>query len=204
MRGVSVVIGGVGGQGVILTARVLAEAALAAGGSVQMSEVHGMSQRHGSVVSTVRFGVVETPAVKKGEADAIVGFEPVETARLLPWAHHKTVVITGLTPIRPLAVVLGQAKYPAIGDLTREMEERAGRVIAIDADRVARSVGNPVVANSVLLGALMGSKVPPVTPEAVKASLRKAVPPKAEKANLEAFDIGYGIAVQDEFSIQFA
>ncbi len=204
MRGVSVLIGGVGGQGVILIARVLAEAALASGGNVQMSEIHGMSQRHGSVVSTVRFGVVETPAVKKGEADAIVGFEPLETARLLPWAHHKTVVVTGLTPIRPLAVVLGQVKYPPIEDLTREMKERAGRVIAVDADRIARSVGNPVVANSVLLGALMGTKVPPVPPEAVKESLRRAVPPKAEKANLEAFDIGYGIAVKDEYSIQFA
>ncbi len=204
MRGVSVLIGGVGGQGVILIARVLAEAALARGHRVQMSEIHGMSQRYGSVVSTVRFGAVETPMVKKGEADAIVGFEPLETARLLPWAHHKTVVITGVTQVRPLAVVLGQQAYPPLADLEREMRERAGRVIAVDADRIARSVGNPVVANSVLLGALVGSKVPPVPPEAVKEALRRAVPERLATANLEAFDIGYGIAVQDEYSIQFA
>ena len=204
MKGVSVVIGGVGGQGVILMARVLAEAALAHGQRAQMTEVHGMSQRYGSVVSSVRFGVVETPLVKKGEADAIVGFEPLETARLLPWAHHKTVVITALTPIRPLGVILGQQAYPPLEDLEREMRERAGRVIAVDAERIAASIGNPVVANSVLLGALMGSKVPPVPPEVVKETLRQHIPARLETANLEAFDIGYGIAVQDEYSIQFA
>jgi indolepyruvate ferredoxin oxidoreductase beta subunit len=204
VRGVSIVIGGVGGQGVILIARVLAEAAFATGGKAQMSEVHGMSQRYGSVVSTVRFGDVGSPMVKKGEADAIVGFEPLETARLLPWAHHKTVVVTALTPIPPLAVILGQQKYPELEDLEREMKERAGRLVAVDADRIARSIGNPVVANAVLLGALVGTKVVPVPPEAVREALEHHVPPKSAKANLEAFDIGYGIAVQDEYSVQFA
>lgn len=204
MRGVGVVIGGVGGQGVILVARVLSEAALAHGVRAQMSEVHGMSQRGGSVVSHVRFGEVETPLVKKGEADAVVGFEPLETVRLLPWAHRKTVVVTGLTPVRPLSVFLGKEAYPPVEDLLREAEERAGRVVAVDADGVAGSIGQPIVASAVLLGALMGTRVPPVPRERVRASLREHVPPRLVAANLEAFDIGYGIAVEDEHTIQFA
>lgn len=204
MKGTSLVIGGVGGQGVILTARILSEAALAHGLKAQMSEVHGMSQRYGSVVSTVRLGNVQTPMVKKGEADAIVGFEPLESVRLLPWAARKTVVVTAITPIRPLLVVLGKEAYPPIEDLHRQLKERAGRVISIDADRIARSIGNEIVANSVLLGALLGTKVVPVPLEAVRKALVAHVPATLAAANLEALDIGYGIAIQDEYSIQFA
>lgn len=204
MKGTSLVIGGVGGQGVVLTARILSEAALAHGLKAQMSEVHGMSQRYGSVVSTVRLGNVQTPMVKKGEADAIVGFEPLESVRLLPWAARKTVVVTAITPIRPLLVVLGKEAYPPIEDLHRQLKERAGRVISIDADRIARSIGNEIVANSVLLGALLGTKVVPIPLEAVRKALVAHVPATLAAANLEALDIGYGIAIQDEYSIQFA
>ncbi|HEY7589083.1 MAG TPA: indolepyruvate oxidoreductase subunit beta [Thermoplasmata archaeon] len=204
MKGTSVVIGGVGGQGVVLIARILAEAALLEGVKAQMSEVHGMSQRYGSVVSTVRFGPVQTPMVKKGEADAIVGLEPLETVRLLPWAYRKTVVVTAITPIRPLTVVLGQEAYPALDDLQRQLQERAGRVLAIDADRIARSIGNEIVANSVLLGAVLGTKVIPVPLDAIRKAVVAHVPPKLAAMNLEALDIGYGITIQDEYSIQFA
>lgn len=204
MKGTSIVIGGVGGQGVILTARILSEAALAHGLKVQMSEIHGMSQRYGSVISTVRMGNVQSSMVKKGEADAIVGFEPLESVRMLPYAQRKTVVITALTPIRPLLVVLGKDSYPSLEELHRNLREKAGRVLAIDADRIARSVGDPVVANSVLLGALLGTKIVPVPLERVRRTLADHVPGKLLAANLEALDIGYGIAVQDEYSIQFA
>ncbi len=204
MKGTSIVIGGVGGQGVILTARILSEAALAHGLKVQMSEIHGMSQRYGSVVSSVRMGNVQTAMVKKGEADAIVGFEPLESVRLLPYGARKTVLVTALTPIRPLLVVLGKDSYPSLEELHRTLQEKVGRVLAIDADRIARSVGNAVVGNSVLLGALLGTKVVPIPLERVRKSLAEHVPSKLLAANLEALDIGYGIAVQDEYSIQFA
>lgn len=204
MKGTSIVMGGVGGQGVILTARILSEAALAHGLRVQMSEIHGMSQRYGSVVSSVRIGPVQTSMVKKGEADAIVGFEPLESVRLLPYAQRKTVIVTALTPIRPLLVVLGKETYPTLEELHRQLKERVSRVLAIDADRIARSVGNEIVASSVLLGALLGTKTVPVPLERVRKSLVEHVPPKLVAANLEALDIGYGIAIQDEYSIQFA
>ncbi len=204
MKGASILIGGVGGQGVVLMARILSEAALTEGVRAQMSEVHGMSQRYGSVVSSVRFGKAQTPMVKKGEADAIVGLEPLETVRLLPWAYRKTVVVTSITPIRPLMVVLGKEAYPPLDELQRQLQERAGRVLAIDADRIARSVGNEIVANSVLMGALMGTKIVPVSLEAVRKALVAAVPAKMASMNLEALDIGYGITIQDEYSIQFA
>lgn len=204
MKGASVLIGGVGGQGVVMMARILAEAALAQGVKAQMSEVHGMSQRYGSVVSSVRFGRAQTPMVKKGEADAIVGLEPLESVRLLPWAYRKTVVVTAITPIRPLMVVLGKEAYPPLDELQKQLQERAGRVLAIDADRIARSVGNEIVANSVLLGALMGTKIVPVSLESVRKAVVAAVPPKMASMNLEALDIGYGITIQDEYSIQFA
>lgn len=204
MKGVSVLIGGVGGQGVILTARIVAESALAHGLKAQMSEIHGMSQRYGSVVSSVRIGDAESPLVKKGEATAIVGFEPLETVRLLPWAYNKTVVVTALTPIRPLSVLLGQEAYPPLEELHRRIKERAGRVIVVDADRIARSIGHEVVANSVLLGALMGTKVIPVPLEVIRKTLGAHVPPRFVAANLEALDIGYSVTIQDEYSIAFA
>ena len=204
MKGTSILIGGVGGQGVILTARILSEAALAHGLKVQMSEIHGMSQRYGSVVSSIRMGNVQTSMVKKGEADAIVGFEPLESVRLLPYAHRKTVAITALTPIRPLLVVLGKESYPSIEELHAALRDRAGRVLAIDADRIARSLGDAVVANSVLLGALLGTKVVPVPLERVRRTLADRVPSKLLAANLEALGIGYGIAVQDDYGIEFA
>ncbi len=204
MKGVNVLIGGVGGQGVILTARILAEAALAHGIKAQMSEIHGMSQRYGSVVSSVRFGDVESPLVKKGEANAIVGFEPLETVRLLPWAYNKTIVVTALTPIRPLSVVLGQEAYPAIVDLHRQIKERAGRVIVVDADRIARSIGYEVVANAVLMGALLGTKILPMPLEAVRKTLTEHIPQRLVAPNLEALDIGYSVTIQDEYSIAFA
>lgn len=204
MKTANVLIGGVGGQGVILTARILAEAALASGQKAQMSEIHGMSQRYGSVVSTVRIGRSETPLVKKGEADAIVGFEPLETLRLLPWAYHKTVIVTALTPIRPLSVVLGEATYPHLEELHGQLKERAGRVIMLDADRIAQSIGPVIVANSVLLGALMGTKVVPVPLDEVRKALLRHVPKKLAPANLEALDIGYGVTIQDDYSIAFA
>ena len=204
MKGASVLIGGVGGQGVILTARILAEAALALGLGAQMSEIHGMSQRYGSVVSNVRFGKAETPLVKRGEADAIVGFEPLETVRLLPWAYRKTVIVTSITPIRPLSVSLGHEAYPLLEDLHERLKDRAGRVIFIDADRIARSIGSEVVANSVLLGALIGTKVLPIPLDSVRKTLVKHVPSKLATPNLEALDIGYGVAIQDGYSIAFA
>ncbi|OGS48525.1 MAG: hypothetical protein A3K68_00955 [Euryarchaeota archaeon RBG_16_68_13] len=204
MRGTSVLLGGVGGQGVLLTARVLAEAALGTGKKAQMSEIHGMSQRYGSVVSSVRIGAGETPLVKKGEADAILGFEPLETVRLLPWAYNKTVVVSALTPIRPLTVALGQAVYPPLEELHAQLRERAGRILLVDADRIARSIGNELVANSVLLGALLGTKVIPIPLEAVRKALAAHVPERLLPANLEALDIGYGMAVQDGYSIAFA
>lgn len=204
MRPVSILVGGVGGQGVILTARVLAEAALASGLEAQMSEVHGMSQRYGSVVSTVRIGRVATPLVKHGEADAIVGLEPLETVRLLSWASRETVIVTALVPIRPLGVNLGLEAYPTVEDLLGRMRERAARVIAIDAQQVAQSIGEGIVANAVLLGALQGTQVVPIPLEAVRASLLRRVPSRFAAANLEALDIGYGVAVQDQYSLEFA
>lgn len=204
MKATNIVLGGVGGQGVIFSARLLCEAALAEGLVAQMTEVHGMSQRYGSVVSSVRIGDVRTPMVKKGEADAILGFEPLEATRLLPWAHRKTVVVMALTAVRPLLVVLGKETYPSLETLQELLKDRAGRIVALDADRIARSIGEPVVGNAVLLGALLGTGTVPVGLDAVRAAIVGHVPTRLVAANLEALDIGYGIATQDAYSIQFA
>ena len=109
-----------------------------------------------------------------------------------------------LTPIRPLLVVLGKEAYPSLDELQEMLKDRAGRILTLDADRIARSIGDPVVGNAVLLGALLGTGAIPVGLDAVRAAIVGRVPTKLVPANLEALDIGYGIATQDAYSIQFA
>lgn len=185
------VISGVGGQGGLLTTRVLAQVLLRGGTEVKTSEVHGMSQRGGSVLSFVRRGrEVLAPLSGPGAADAVLGLELLEAARALPLLKPGGLVVASTQRVVPAPVAAGQAVYP--DDLGARLRAVAGRVVLVPAAEIAARLGNPRVANLVCLGALSTFLE---LPRAVWAEvIEVSVPPRTVALNLAAFDDGAALA----------
>lgn len=191
MKTTNIFFAGVGGQGIITGASILARAAIASGINAVMSEVHGMAQRGGSVVCELRLGDVYSPMMPDGQADMIVGFEPVETVRSLYKANHATVVVTETRPLIPVSVSLGGSVYPPVQDLLSYLRSQAKAVYAVPASETAERLGMAQVANVVLLGAAMATKLIPLELEAVSEVLARSVPAKALEVNKSALDAGF-------------
>jgi len=181
---------GVGGQGNLLASRLLGEALLSMGVPVVVSEIHGMAQRGGIVESSVVTGNITSPIVSEGEADILVGFEPVETARAIGKCNRQTLVITNTHPLPPFTVSLGQGKYPSVDELLDKIQAKVERVIALDGDDLAQDAGNPLSLNIVMLGALIGSKALPVPPEKMNETIGIWTQKAFLDSNLKAFDLG--------------
>ncbi len=187
MDTISVFITGVGGQGTILASELLSEAALLAGYDVKKSEVHGMAQRGGSVVSAVRFGEkVFSPLITPGEADVLLAFEPLEALRTLHYARRDGKVIVNSRPIMPATVSSGISEYPE--DIFENIKAEVPDVLIIDGVKLAREAGTARAVNVVLLGAL--SNFLPFSSGIWGDALRKKVPKKYIEANLRAFEMG--------------
>ena len=183
---------GVGGQGVLLASMVLGNAAMKEGYKIAMSEVHGMAQRGGSVLCTLRFGDdVISPLEAKGGADLIMGFEPVETCRNMPLGNKDTKVLMNLDPVYPAMVAAGMEEYPEIGDLIAAAKEINDNVYTLEATSIAIKAGKAVAANAVMIGAVAGIKGFPLKKEVLKETLAENVPQKFLDLNLKAFDLGY-------------
>ncbi len=185
----NVLIVGVGGQGVVLASNILCEIALQAGLDVKKSEIHGMSQRGGVVSSHVRFGPkVYSPLVAQGTADAVLGFEASEALR---WAHEVKdggVLIASTQKIKPPS---GGGKKAAVypeNAIDDAKSVCAGRIVSIEAEKIALELGNPRITSTGLLGALANGA--DIDPDIWKEAIRKMVPPKTVDLNLEAFDRG--------------
>jgi indolepyruvate ferredoxin oxidoreductase beta subunit len=152
----NILLTGVGGQGTILASKLLTVGLIDAGYDVKMSEVHGMSQREGPVLTHVRFGKkVFSPIVEKRKADVIMGFEELEVLRNLDYLRDdgQGIVIFNRVRVNPMGVQTGQDKDPTNGE--ELIRARAGKVIALDGQAMARELGNPRVMNIILLGALI-------------------------------------------------
>lgn len=181
---------GVGGQGNLLASRLLGEAALSMGIPTVVSEIHGMAQRGGIVESAVLLGDVTSPIVSSAEADVLIGFEPLETLRALGKCNKDTVVITNTHPLPPFTVTIGQGVYPPVEESLKLIRNKARRVIALDGNAIAESVGNPLSLNMVMLGALIGSGTIPIDAEAMKKILSTSTKKAFLESNLKAFDMG--------------
>lgn len=183
----SILLVGVGGQGILLASEILSEVFKLAGFDVKKSEIHGMSQRGGSVVSHVRFGkVVNSPIIREGEADILFGFELLETYRCLPLVKHGGKVVANNLQIAPPSVLMGQENYPeALADKIRSLFPD---FLLVDGLELATEAGNPKTANIVLLGAV--SKQLEIDEKYWMAALEKMVPSKALDANKKAFQLG--------------
>ncbi len=183
----NILIAGVGGQGVLLTSKIIAEAALLQGLDVKQSEVHGMAQRGGSVLSQVRFGdKVFSPIISEGEADLLIGFEPLETARYLHFLHNDGIVVYNTRPIGTIGVSIGKETYPQ--DIHETIRKHASKVHHFDATNVAVEVGEKRAVNLVLMGAAL--RFLPLKESVVDEAITNSVPKKVLDINRKAFLAG--------------
>lgn len=184
----SIMIVGVGGQGTLLASRLLGAALLSEGYDVKVSEVHGMSQRGGSVVTYVKYGEkVASPIVQKGQADLILAFEQLEAARWLPFLKTDGTIIANTQQIDPMPVVIGTAEYP-LGVLDA-VRATGANLTEIDALSLAVKAGSPKAVNVVLIG-VMASHMD-ISYAVWENAIRATVPEKFLELNLKAFEYGY-------------
>ncbi|HIJ95264.1 MAG TPA: indolepyruvate oxidoreductase subunit beta [Desulfuromonadales bacterium] len=183
----NILLVGVGGQGILLASEILSEAAMLAGFDVKKSEIHGMSQRGGSVVSHVRYGTeVFSPIVPEGEGDILFGFELMETARSLPLLKPGGTVVANDLQISPPSVLMGQETYPA--GLANRIKGQFADFLSVDGQHLAAEAGNVKAANTVLLGVV--SRRLNIPEEFWMKALEKMVPRKAVDVNKKAFLMG--------------
>ncbi len=184
----SIMIVGVGGQGSLLASRILGNVLLSQGYDVKVSEVHGMSQRGGSVVTYVKYseGKVYSPIVELGEADAIISFEVLEAARYVSYLKKGGKIIVSDQQIDPMPVITGAAQYPA--DIVKKIRDKGIHILDLDALSLAKEAGNAKAANVVLMGAL--SNIMDFDEQVWLDAVRACVPQKFLELNLKAFDLG--------------
>ncbi|MCM1334746.1 MAG: indolepyruvate oxidoreductase subunit beta [Bacteroides sp.] len=188
MQTKNIMIVGVGGQGSLLASRLLGTLLSDEGYDVKVSEVHGMSQRGGSVVTYVRFGEkVYSPVISRGEADFIVSFEKIEAARYISCLKKGGRVIVNSQEIAPMPVVIGDAVYPA--NILDELREKGVTVDEIDALELATEAGSGKAVNIVLMGRL--AKYFEIEPSKWLSVIERLVKPQFIEINQKAFDLGY-------------
>lgn len=186
-RVTSILVCGVGGQGIILASAVMADTFFRAGFDVKQGEVHGMAQRGGAVISFVRFGPqVFSPIPKMGEVDFLFAMEKLEALRWINWCNPETIVICDQIEIPPPAVNLGITEYPK--DIEGFFKANFKEVHFIPATQIAKDLGNPRTANVVLLGKF--SSFLEIPPELWEESLMEHVPKRFQELNLQAFRTG--------------
>lgn len=185
----NILIVGVGGQGTLLASRIIGTVATLEGYDVKVSEVHGMSQRGGSVVTYVRFGdTVSSPIITEGNADIVLAFEQLEALRCAPYVKKDGVLIANSQEIMPMPVITGTAEYPE--NITETLTNKC-KFISIDALSLANEAGNAKAVNVVLIGVL--AKQSEIAKDKWIKSIEATVPPKFLEANIKAFELGYNI-----------
>lgn len=185
----NIMIVGVGGQGTLLTSRILGGITVENGYDVKLSEVHGMAQRGGSVVTYVRYGEkVTEPIVEEGQADVLIAFEKLEALRYAHFLKKDGVIIVNDQKIDPMPVVTGVAKYP--DGIIEHLSEKY-KVISVDAQKEALELGNSRVFNVIILG-VAASKMDFEKEQWIEV-IKKKVPPKTIDINVKAFERGYEI-----------
>ncbi|NLK21086.1 MAG: indolepyruvate oxidoreductase subunit beta [Epulopiscium sp.] len=184
----NILIVGVGGQGTLLTSRIIGDVAINKGYDVKMSEVHGMAQRGGSVVTHVKYGnEVYSPLVEEGCADILLAFEKLEALRWIHYLKEDGIAIVNEQEINPMPVITGAAKYP--DNTIERIKEACKDTYVVDALKIAKELGNMRVLNTVLLGML--AKHLGLPEEEWNAAIERTVPPKTIEINKKAFLTGY-------------
>ena len=192
MKEFNIVLAGVGGQGTLLAAEILGTAAVKDGLNVRVSEIHGMAQRGGAVTSDVRIGEkVLAPTVMDGQADVLLGFEPLETLRSLKYASDKTLVIMSDEKIPPTDLAAKNNVYPSVKEIMERIHGFTKNVAVVETRRLAEEAGSNLTQNVVLIGALVASGKLPIKEESVIGALEELVATKHVNVNIKAFKLGY-------------
>lgn len=187
MKTQNIMIVGVGGQGSLLASKLLGRLLVNEGYDVKVSEVHGMSQRGGSVVTYVRYGEkVASPVIDAGEADYIVSFELLEAARWIKYLSPEGQIITNTQQIEPMPVITGAAQYPE--ELALKIKSTGAKLDAFDALSLAEKAGSSKAVNIVLMGRLSKYFLLPI--ETWQKAIEESVPAKFLELNLKAFELG--------------
>lgn len=182
---------GVGGQGTIKASTIIGEAAMKKGLNVVMSEVHGMAQRGGTVVTEFKIGEAHSPLIEEGAADLMIAFEPAEALRVLNKINQESFVIVNSSPIVPFTVSLGISEYPEMSSIFDELKAKIKNLSIIDAEKIAKEAGSIISENMVLLGAAVATPNFPIEKDLIIRSMKENLPPKSIETNLKAFEMGF-------------
>jgi len=200
----NILVAGVGGMGILTASKIICEAALLEEKNVVMSEVHGLSQRFGMVNTNIRIGDVHAPLIKEGDADVVLGLEPIEALRFsyMVKKNHGYIIVN-LNPVPPPAVSAGFEKYPSVESIVAALKKVVKRIIAVNALKYAEKLGNPLLQNTILLGILFSLEDFPLKKESGEKAIEKIFE-KNEKLielNKRAFEIGYKIGLDKQKNI---
>jgi len=190
---VNIIITGVGGQGNVMASRVLAGMLVNAGFIVTIGETFGMSQRGGSVMSHLRVSStsVLSPQIPQGRADIIIALEPVEALRVLTkYGNPDVAVLANSRMAYPMGVITGEFTYPSLDEIRSMFSKLSAKSWMIDATSVAVELGNPVLSNIVMIGALSGASLLPIDRNAFEKEITKSMSADKRQINLKAFDAG--------------
>ncbi len=197
----NIIITGVGGQGNVLLSQFVGKVLVRGGFHATIGETYGASQRGGAVMSHLRVSrkMQYGPLIGEGQADVIVGLEPLETLRVIAqFGNPKVAVITNSRPVFPQAVSSFGARYPTREEVVATLKDLSSQSWVVDATDIALELGPPILANIVMMGALVGSGLMPLGAEPFEAELRESLPPDRLSMNLEAFHRGTVLVTSSE------
>ncbi len=190
-RNFQLIIVGVGGQGILTVSDILGTAAISENLKPIMSEVHGMAQRGGVVVTEMKLGNFASPLIGDGQADAVLSFEPLEAYRALRKAHQGSYIITNSEPLVPPNVSIGKALYPDINEMFENIKKAGLKFVSVPALELAQQAGSTKVGNVVMLGALCAVPDFVLSRESIEKAIKSRVSEKMAEVNLTAFNLGF-------------
>lgn len=191
----NILLTGVGGEGVLMTSVIVARAANIEGYEVRGTQFHGLAQRGGSIPTQIRFGKkVYSPMIPRGQADLILGLEPIEAARSCLYAtKQKTGFVVDTYPVKPVYLNLLGHTYPSNDEIEKMIEPFSKKTIFVDASNICeKKFGNPIYGNMMAIGVALSSGMLPLSKKSVLGAIKSTVPGKTIKENLTAFDMGIG------------
>jgi indolepyruvate ferredoxin oxidoreductase beta subunit len=195
----NIIIAGVGGQGNVMASRVVANMLSMKGYWITIGETFGASQRGGSVMSHIRVSAASiwSPQIPKGKAHIVIALEPVEAIRIMMTYGNRDVnVLTNTRPIYPVSVIAGEFSYPDLDEIKTTLDSLSSHVWMIDATDEAMKLGNPILSNIIMIGAISGLGLLPVGLEEFMTVIRETFPEKLQAVNKRAFEIGRSKVVQ--------
>ena len=191
MKPYNIYISGVGGQGIIKTSIIMGEAAMKSNLSVVVGEIHGMSQRGGVVSTQMKIGDSHSPLIEEGKANLLLAFEPLESLRAMNMINKHSYVVMNTAPIYPFNIRQSEHPYPELTIILDKLQSHAKKVIALDADGIAKKAGHILAVNMVMLGAAAAVPDFPLDKETILESMKNNLPEKSIPINLKAFEEGF-------------